>query len=77
MYAVAFVAPIFTVPQFFQVWSTKDAGGVSLVTWGAYTFSSFLWLLYWKEHKEKWILVSQFLIFLLNLGIVTGILLYS
>lgn len=77
MYAVAFLSPLFTLPQFYDIWVKRDVAGVSLTTWGAYTVSSFLWLLYWKEHNEMWILISQVLIFALNLGIVAGILLYS
>ena len=77
IYVVAFMAPLFTVPQFYEIWTRRDASGVSIITWGAYTISSFLWLLYWKEHKEKWIRFSQTLIFLLNVGIVFGILLYG
>jgi uncharacterized protein with PQ loop repeat len=76
MYVVAFAAPFFTVPQFVEIWTTKNTSGLSLVTWAAYTVVSFLWLLYWKEHEEKWILISQSLIVLLNAGILAGILLY-
>ena len=76
MYVVAFVAPLFTVPQFFDLWTTKDASGLSLPTWGAYAISSLLWLFYWREHKEKWIVMSQLIIVVLNAGIVAGIWLF-
>lgn len=77
MHVVAFLAPLMTVPQFYQIWVHKDASGVSLTTWSAYTISSFLWLIYCREHHEMPILFSQILISLLNVGIVIGILLYK
>ncbi|OGH11448.1 MAG: hypothetical protein A3B38_01360 [Candidatus Levybacteria bacterium RIFCSPLOWO2_01_FULL_36_13] len=73
MYIVAFLGPLFTIPQFLQVWTKQDVAGLSFTTWGAYTISSFLWLFYWKEHHKTWIFFSQILIFTLNLGIVSGI----
>ncbi|OGH02516.1 MAG: hypothetical protein A2798_02615 [Candidatus Levybacteria bacterium RIFCSPHIGHO2_01_FULL_37_17] len=77
MYAVALIAPLLTVPQFLDVWIRKDASGLSLFTWSAYTVMSFLWLLYWKEHHKTWILLGHIIILLLNAGIVLGILIYG
>jgi uncharacterized protein with PQ loop repeat len=77
MYAVALLSPFVTVPQVIDIWTNKDASGLSVFTWGAYTLISFMWILYWREHQEKWILVSQILIVILNAGVLLGILVYS
>jgi len=77
MYFVAFLSPLLTFPQFYRIWTTKDVAGVSLLTWAAYSTTSFLWLLYWREHKEKWIIICQSCILALDIGIVIGVILFS
>lgn len=77
MHFVAFISPLMTIPQFYDIWAHGQVAGVSLTSWTAYTVTSFLWLIYWREHNEIAILFSQILISLLNIGIVVGILLYK
>lgn len=77
MHSVAFISPIMTIPQFYDIWVHRQVAGVSLTSWTAWTVTSFLWLLYWREHHEIPILVSQILIVILNIGIVIGIILYK
>src|SRR5690349_891168 len=77
MYLIAFLSPVLTVPQFLDIWANKNASGLSALTWGGYTVASFFWLFYWREHNEKWILISQIVIFLLNAGVFVGILMFT
>lgn len=76
MYGISIVGALFTLPQFLQIWIQKQAQGVSLLTWSAYTCLSGLWLLYGVVHKEKQIILAQALLLLLDLGVVVGMLLY-
>jgi MtN3 and saliva related transmembrane protein len=78
MYVVALIAPVMTIPQLLQVWSHKQSqGGVSILTWGAYASVSGLWLVYGIVHKEKPIMLTQFLLLILDSLIVIGVLFYK
>jgi uncharacterized protein with PQ loop repeat len=75
-YFFGIAGPLFSIPQLYQIWSTQDAVGVSLLSWSAFTIGSMFWLTYGIVHKEKPIIISQTLWFILQLTIVIGILLY-
>ncbi len=77
MYGIALIGPLFTVPQFLDVWVKQDVSGLSLFTWSAYALFSFLWLLYWIEQHKTVILIGHVIILFLNIGIVLGIFLFS
>ena len=77
MYVVAIIAPVMTIPQLMQVWVRKQSQGVSLLTWGAYAGVSVLWLIYAIIHKEKPVILSQFLMLILDFLIVIGVLFYK
>jgi uncharacterized protein with PQ loop repeat len=71
------VAPIMTIPQVVQIWSTQNAQGVSLYTWGTYFIGSLIWITYGIIHKEKPILYSYSLFFIVNGLVVLGVLLFQ
>lgn len=76
MYVIALIAPVMTIPQLVGVMNHHVAG-VSLATWGAYAFVSALWLLYGILHKDKPLILTQFLLLILDGAIVIFVLLYS
>ena len=76
MYGVALFGPILTVPQFIEVLVMRHVDGVSLVTWAAYAVASLLWLAYGIIHKQKPIILSQSLLFVLDVAITAGVLIY-
>jgi uncharacterized protein with PQ loop repeat len=75
-YVFGIAGPLFSIPQLYAIWSTHDAKGVSLISWSAFTVGSLFWLFYGLTHKEKPIIISQSLWFILQLIIVIGIILY-
>lgn len=75
MYAIGIIGPIMTTPQLINAYQ-KHVQGLSLATWGAYTVVSFLWFMYGYLHKEKPIIITNLLYFLMDGGIVLAILLY-
>lgn len=77
MYIVALIAPIMTIPQLVQVWASKQAQGVSLLTWGAYAIVSGLWMIHGITHKDKPFILTQFLLLVLDSLIVVGVLLHK
>jgi len=76
MYAVAVVTPLALLPQVVQVFTTKDAAGLSLATWFLLGCINLLWITYAWVHKEKPILVANVLVAFLNFTLVYGIVLY-
>jgi len=76
-YAVAFLTPIVTLPQIFQIWLTKDASGVSLLTWISYLFIATVMTLYGILYKEKPLIMMYTSMLFINAAIITGVVLYS
>jgi len=74
---IALVGPLITTTQIYQIWKVKAAAGNSLLTWGFYTFSSIVWLVYGIRQKNKPLCVSSFLWLVTEGAIVAEILHYS
>ncbi|HEX7042466.1 MAG TPA: SemiSWEET family transporter [Patescibacteria group bacterium] len=73
MYFVATIAPIMTIPQLYRVWVLRQTQGVSLLTWGGYAVVSGLWLIYAFIHKDKPIMLTNFLLLILDAAIFIGV----
>lgn len=76
MYGVGILAPIALVPQILQLYTSKSGEGLSLLTWALFAIFNILWALYGAVHNEKQIFFANTFMFLSNLSIVVGILLY-
>jgi len=64
------------VPQVTRIWFSKDVDGVSLTTWAGFSIASIFWLIYGLVHKEKPIIYTNIVVFILDFLIVLGILLH-
>ena len=73
---VAILSPLFTFPQLALIYFTKNAAGVSALSWGAYSLFNVPWLVYGIVHKDKPIIVSTSLWFVINLAVMVGAILY-
>jgi len=76
MYLVALVTPLLTVPQLVIIWSSHQTQGISVITWGAYAAASGLWLIYALLRKQKQLIVTQLLLFILDFAVVLGVYIY-
>ncbi len=76
MYGVAVASPLALLPQVTQVFTSKNADGLSLVSWSLFGCINVLWVIYAIVHKEKPILIANVLVGILNFTLVYGILLY-
>ncbi len=76
VYFAATLGPVFTLPQLYLVWTTKDVTGISLATWEGYLVISIVWLVYGIYHKVKPIIFCNVLWTLVDGGVVLGILMY-
>jgi uncharacterized protein with PQ loop repeat len=62
-----------TVPQVMNVWSGRQAGGVSLWSWSAYLLSAIVWLVYGLRKRDPHIYVPCIGWILLDAAIVVGL----
>lgn len=77
IYFIGLLAVTMTLPQLFSIYAGKDAHSISLVTWFTYLVASCFWFAYGYVHHEKPILVLNGLSFILQFGIVVGVILYG
>ena len=77
IYFIAIVGPLISIPQVLKIWSEQTAEGLSLFTWSGYLFGGFFWLAYGIMHKEKPIILTNCLWIIINIGIISGILIYG
>lgn len=75
MLIVGIIGPFMTIPQAMDIWIGHKVDGVSLLSWSAYTVLAVIWLAYGLTHKEKPIIVANFLYILVNSIIVSGVIL--
>ena len=74
---IAVLGPLVTLPQIIRIFLYKNADGLSIITWGFFALGSIPWVAYGIVHKEKPIVVSYSLWFILYLATVIGILVYG
>jgi uncharacterized protein with PQ loop repeat len=63
-----------TVPQVWSVWVDRQTAGVSLLSWGAYTFAACLWLVDGLRKKDRTIWVACIGWIALDAAVVIGVL---
>ena len=70
------VTMLMTVPQVLSIWVGGNAGGVSLLSWGAYLFSACLWFVYGIQKRDKTIYLACIGWILLDAAIVIGVIVH-
>jgi len=74
---IAVVGPLTALPQVWNVYANHVVSGLSLTSWSLWAFFNLFWAMYGFVHKEKPIILTYLLWFLMNSSIAIGILLYS
>tara|TARA_Y100000310_G_C20425599_1_gene688899 strand:- start:59 stop:382 length:324 start_codon:yes stop_codon:yes gene_type:complete len=74
---VAFIMPLMTLPQIYNIWILKDATGVSVMTWSAFLFFACIWLSYGIVHKEKPLIISYATWIVMHISVVVGTIIYG
>jgi uncharacterized protein with PQ loop repeat len=73
---IGILSPFTSLPQLFQIISSHDSQGVSLLTWFLYMLLAGFWLIYGIAHEAKPIIVNNTLWILLDIFIIAAILFY-
>ena len=71
------VSPLMVGPQIYKIYSTRDASGVSALSWFAFALLDVPFIIYGYVHKEKPIIITYTLFFIGNLIVGIGALIYS
>ncbi len=74
---VAIVGPLANLPQLINVWIKKKANGVSVVSWILFSIVSLVWLIYGIIKKDKYIIITFTITFILQLMITIGTIIYG
>lgn len=76
IYLVGFFSVMILIPQLLQILISKDAKGVSLITWAGFFISSSFWLFYGLIHKEKPIILTNSFALIIDALVIVSILFY-
>ena len=76
IYFFAIIIPLMTIPQIWVIWVNKSAQDMSLITWGAFLVSAFVWLIYSIVHKDKPLIINSVLWVILESLVVIGIIIF-
>ncbi len=77
VYFFMIATPLFELPQLIDIFSRHSASGISIWTWGFFLLSSVVWFIYSVRQKLIPIMMSNILYFLIEVGIVAGIIMYQ
>ncbi len=77
VYAAGIAGPLMTLPQLFEIYAHRNAGGVSVATWAAYAVFDIPWIVYGIVHRETPLVVTYFLWLAFNMLVVAGAVLYG
>lgn len=75
-YVAGIASPIVTLPQLFQIWITKNADGLSLITWVSYLFIVIIMTMYGIIHKEKPLIIMYAPLIVIDILIIIGAIIY-
>src|SRR3989344_6618140 len=77
IYIVAFIGPLMTIPQVTTIWLERKVEGISIITWSSYGVLAIFWISYGLIHKERTIILANFLFLLVNTAVVLGALIFN
>jgi len=76
-YAVSILSLLFTADQVSIIWLRHDASGVSGLSWTFYTISAIVWFVYGILHKDRVLIITNFLWAIFAFAIVIGVVVYK
>lgn len=74
---IAVIGPLTAIPQVWKVYFYHEVIGLSLFSWSSWAFFNLFWMLYGFVHRDRPIIITYILWFLMNASVAMGILLFS
>ena len=75
--AVGVIGPAASIPQVLKIYVTQNAGGISVISWGALAILDIPWILYGLVHNERPIVMTYSLWFIINILVTIGATMYG
>ena len=75
--ALSIFTLVMTVPQILAIWVSREAAGVSLLSWSAYWVSALVWFWYGVRQRDRNIYLPCLGWLLLDGAVVVGAVLYG
>jgi len=76
-YIVSILSLLFTADQIRIIWAEHDARGVSFLSWLFYAIAAFVWFVYGMVHKDRVLIITNFLWVAFALAVVIGVVVYK
>lgn len=77
IYPIAIIGAFTAIPQVIKIWLYQNASGVSAISWGAFSFLAVIWFIYGIVHKERLVIITSSITFVINILVVLGTLIYG
>lgn len=77
VYFFSILAPLFEIPQLWEIYANKSAEDVSSATWMFFLVDNVVWIIYGVKRRAWPIIISSLLYLVIEGAIVVGILTYS
>lgn len=74
---IGIIGPLTAIPQIVKIYTTQDATGVSVIAWAVPALFNIPWIMYGFLHKERPIVISYTLWFVMSSLVVIGALKYG
>jgi len=76
VFVVAIIEPLCALPQLYEIYTSRSAGSVSLLSWILFTFTGIIWLLYGLSIKDKPLTITSAMNVAVELMVIVAILIY-
>ena len=74
---IAVIEPFSTLPQIYDIYTSKDATSISLLSWLLFAGASVVWLIYGIKIKSLPLIFSSLLWISTEILLIIGIVMYS
>lgn len=64
--AIAVIGPLMAIPQLLDVYMNQNADNISFLSWASWSLFNLFWLAYGIVHREKPIIITYILWFIVN-----------
>ena len=71
------VGPLILIPQIMKIFVTREASGISIFSWTLLAILGIPFIVYGFVHKEKVLVVTYLLFFVMNTLVIVGAFLYQ
>ncbi len=71
------ISPFMMLPQLYGIWVTKNASGISVLSFASFAFFNLVFIVYGITHKNKLIIINSSIWFVFQIFVVIGVLLYK